>query len=42
MVGMGKDAKVDKGRFDALPKAMLNAPPLPKSEVNAGKKKPKK
>jgi hypothetical protein len=37
-----KDVKVDKGKFDALLGAMLSTPPLPKSEVKAGKRKPKK
>ncbi len=34
--------KVDKGRFDALLRAMLSTPPLPLSEVVTRKPKAKK
>ena len=39
---MTEDARVDKSKFDALLKAMLSIPPLPKSEVRVGKPKPRK
>ena len=39
---MAEDVKVDKAKFDALLRAMLSPPPLPKSEVKVGKRKPKK
>ena len=39
---MAKDVKVDKVKFDGLLKAMLNTPPLPKSEVKVKNPKPKK
>jgi len=33
---------IDKGKFDALLKKMLDTPPLPKSEVKVANPKPKK
>jgi hypothetical protein len=39
---MGDDVKVDKAKFDSLLGAMLSTPPLPKSEVKVGKRKPRK
>ena len=39
---MAEDVKVDKDKFDALLQKMLNAQPLPRSEVKVAKPKPKK
>jgi hypothetical protein len=39
---MAKDILLDKDRFNALLRKMLNTPPLPKSEVKVAKPKPKK
>jgi hypothetical protein len=39
---MPDDVRVDKAKFDGLLRKMLSTPPLPKSEVKAGKRKPKK
>jgi hypothetical protein len=39
---MPKDLKWDKAKFDRLLQTMLNTPPLPKSEVQVKKRKPKK
>ena len=39
---MVEDVKVNKDKFDSLLGVMLSTPPLPKSEVKVGKRKPKK
>lgn len=39
---MPDDLVIQKEKFDALLKKMLDMPPLPKSEVKVSKPKPKK